>query len=143
MTSRRKRKWFDNPTCGANSQSAATGFRSSRTKVIFVRRFALFFALTGNSLGTRRVRFGTSVWRAREAVSSLFSIRGLRLSMLPSSTESVIELDQGKPLVELGLSKVELGSEIVGFTGEHLQVTCASVLIQDFRKPVRICCGRG
>ncbi len=57
---------------------------------------------------------------------------------LPAPAESVVELDQREPLVELRLREIELRREFVVFTGEYLEVTRATMLIKYFREAIGI-----
>jgi hypothetical protein len=62
---------------------------------------------------------------------------------LPAPAESVVELDQREPLVELRLRKIELRREFVVFAGKYLQVTRTAMLVKYFREAIGIFCRRG
>jgi hypothetical protein len=92
-------------------------------------------AAIGRTHGVKRVavpRFG-SITVALEPRS---------LGSLPAPAESVVELDQREPLVQLRLRKIELRGEFVAFTGEYLQVTRAAMLVKYFREAIGILCRR-
>src|SRR6185437_10681813 len=63
--------------------------------------------------------------------------------LLPPSAERVVNLHQRKPLVQLSSRQIQLRSEIVGLTGEHLQITRSAASIPHVRQPVGIRSSRG
>src|ERR1700733_11099521 len=65
-----------------------------------------------------------------------------RFSSLPSAAESVVELHQCEPLIELCLREIELRREVIGFAREYLQEARSAMLVEYFRKTVYIFCGR-
>ncbi len=58
--------------------------------------------------------------------------------LLPSSTQVSVNANQGYKLIQLGLSESQFGSKVIGFVGQHLQVTGGPAFITHLRKPGRI-----
>jgi hypothetical protein len=53
----------------------------------------------------------------------------LKTSLLPASTKVSVNADQSYKLIRLSLSESQLGIEVIGFIGQHLQVTGGSAVI--------------
>src|SRR5258708_6659824 len=58
--------------------------------------------------------------------------------LLPASAEISVNTNQGYKFIRLRLSKSELGTEVVGFVGQHLQVAGGSASISHLRKVRRV-----
>src|SRR5580658_8374621 len=57
-----------------------------------------------------------------------------RALLLPPASQRLIQLNERQTLVELGLDQVEFRREVICFAGQHLEVTCVTVLIKHFGK---------
>ncbi len=62
----------------------------------------------------------------------------LKTSLLPASTKVSVNANQSYKLIRLSLSESELGVEVIGFIGQHLQVTGGSASITHLRKTCRV-----
>jgi hypothetical protein len=58
--------------------------------------------------------------------------------LLPAATEVSVNENQTYEFVQLSLSESQLGSKVIGFVGQHLQVTGGSAAIAHLRKVRRI-----
>src|SRR6266446_9427249 len=63
--------------------------------------------------------------------------------LLPASAEGLIELNESEEFVGLGLSKIELGGEVVGFVGKNFKVAGHSTFVANIGKPRGTLGGRG
>src|SRR5258708_8340168 len=61
-----------------------------------------------------------------------------RVLLLPAATEVSVNANQTCKLIQLSLSKSQLGIEVIGFIGQHLQVTGRSASIAHLRKLRRV-----
>lgn len=59
---------------------------------------------------------------SRARVWLVIWFRGCQL-LLPAAAEGLIELNECKEFVGLGLGKIKLGREVVGLVGENFEVT--------------------
>jgi len=62
----------------------------------------------------------------------------LKTSLLPASTKVSVNAYQSYKLVRLSLSESQLGIEVIGFIGQHLEVTGGSASIAHLRKTCRV-----
>lgn len=63
--------------------------------------------------------------------------------LLPAPAQSVVELDEREPLIELRLREIELRRKVIRFASQDLQVTRAAMLIKRVREAVTIPRGGG
>ena len=56
-----------------------------------------------------------------------------RVSLLPTASQVLIDLDQSYKLIRLSLSQSQLGIEVIGFIGKHFEVTGSSTSITHLR----------
>ena len=51
--------------------------------------------------------------------------------LLPPSTQRLVKLNERQALVQLGLHQVEFRREVIRFAGENLEITGATILVED------------
>src|ERR1700687_1583507 len=62
----------------------------------------------------------------------------LKSSLLPASTKVSVNAHQSYKLIRLSLSESQLGIEVIGFIGQHLQVTGGPAALAHLRKMCRV-----
>src|ERR1700737_733234 len=62
----------------------------------------------------------------------------LKISLLRAPTKISVNENQTYKLIRLSLSESQLGTEVIGFIGQHLQVTRGSASIAHLRKFCRV-----
>jgi hypothetical protein len=61
-----------------------------------------------------------------------------RVLLLPAATEVSVNENQTNKFVQLSLSESQLGGKVIGFVGQHLQVTGGSASIAHLRELRRV-----
>src|ERR1700723_153530 len=61
-----------------------------------------------------------------------------RVLLLPAATEVSVNENQTYKFIQLSLSESQFGSKVVGFVGQHLQITGGSASIAHLRKLRRV-----
>src|ERR1700675_4504934 len=62
----------------------------------------------------------------------------LKTSLLPASAKVSVNANQSYKLIRLSLSESRFGIEVIGFIGQHLEITVGSASIVHLRQTCRI-----
>jgi hypothetical protein len=126
--------WVPLRVMQAATNGAETNFVSVSTFWKFVLQIKNFGEKSSSGAPTFYSLFLCFLWQSDSGPpgwSSRSGVLNARRSLLPAAAEGLIELDEREPLAELGLNEAEFGAEIVGFAGEHLEITRAAVVVED------------
>src|ERR1700679_774383 len=82
-------------------------------------------------------RVGAGISHRAEPLT-IVELHYVSFGSLPAPAESVVELHQREPFVELCLRKIELRRQVVVFTYQHLQVTRSAILVKYLRETIGI-----
>ncbi|SRR6266404_402271 len=86
---------------------------------------------------SKGIRF-TRVILVINSVSNRSQSNPRRVLLLPAATEVSVNENQTYKFVQLSLSESQFGSKVIGFVGQHLQVTGGSASIAHLRKLRRV-----